>query len=924
MGYRPIEDYGIIGNLHTVALVCRSGSIDWFCFPHLDSPSVFGALLDDQKGGRFLVQPTGEFDSASGYLPRTNILTTRFRNRTGILKVTDFMPVPRSGPEEREEERHVLYRLIEIEKGEMEVLVRFEPRFDYARAETSVRPVEGGCLAEGGGRSLALMSTRPLESRDDRARAVWTLKAGDRVSLRAGSTGEAGQCCDLDFVPADVGRSEEDLRETEQFWHEWLSRHETGRSFSYGYYQDRIDRSALALKLLYYNPSGTIAAAATTSLPEQIGGERNWDYRFTWVRDTAFTLEALFNLGHLSEMEGYLRWIERILAEYGTDKMQIMYGLRGELDLEESDLEHLDGYKGSRPVRIGNDAAKQRQMDIYGELLGAALKLSDYVGKINAEQWPAIRKICEYVVGHWRERDSGIWEVRGGLRDFVYSKVMCWVALDRGITIAGRYGFEADLGTWSEARDAIHREVCDRGFNEEKQAFVQSYGSDVLDSSNLLIPMLGFLPFDDPRVVSTVDAIIRELSHDGLLYRYRGEDGLDGEEGTFLLCSFWLVECLARMGRLTEAEGLLRRLERTANHLGLFSEEYDVRWQQALGNFPQAFTHIGYVNSVRRLIQARQEERRWSGEEETSGLTLESVKDSLRKVLLFSEIVLNEGEPDYVIPPDELAPTLKSIMNLLRGAYFDTARGRVAYERMKDSDLYREYVMATRSLREFDPEVLQTREERIAFWVNLYNVIVIHGVVELDIRNSVREVRRFFRRIRYVIGENEYTPDDIEHGILRANRKPPHSLFRVFGSGDPRLSHSLEEEDPRIHFALVCASSSCPPIDLYTAENLGRELDQAGRSFLNGGGLVLNREENTVVLSRIFKWYGEDFGEDRGAILRRLSGFLYDSDAGDFLKRHAEDVKVEYQEYDWRLNRGDQGKSSPYRTRTSGASAAIP
>jgi len=880
-----------------------NGSIDWFCFPHIDSASVFGALLDDEKGGRFVIGPEGEFDSASVYVPQTNILVTRFRNRKGIMKLIDFMLVPQTGTEGGEE-RHILHRLIELEKGEMDVSVLFEPRFDYARAETTVKRLEGGFIAEGGGRSIALMSTKDLENHDSGAKATWILKAGDKVSLRAGSTGRAGRCCDLDLLPADVREAEEDLRKTQEFWCEWLNKRETGRSFSYGYYKDMIDRSALVLKLLQFAPTGTVAAAATTSLPEAVGGERNWDYRFTWIRDTAFTVEALFNLGHLSEMEGYFRWIESVLSDSGPDKMQVMYGLRGEKDLPETVLAHLDGYKGSRPVRIGNAAAGQRQMDIYGELMDAALKLSDYVGKIKAEHWPSLRKICDYVVDHWHEKGSGIWEMRREAREFVHSKVMCWVALDRGITIARRYGFDADFDKWTEAKDRIHNDVCEKGFNKEKRAFVQHYGSEVLDSSNLLIPILNFLPFEDPRVVSTVDAVINGLSREGLLYRYLGEDGLAGDEGSFLLCSFWLVECLVHMGRLPEAEGLLRRLERTANHLGLFAEEYDAGWKHSLGNFPQAFTHIGYINSVMSLLKARQEERRRESAT-VSGVSLQSVRESLQNILLFSEIVLNKEKPDYVIPPEKLAPTLRSIMNLLRGAFFDTSKGRVAYERMKGSDLYREYVMASRSLREFDPAILKTREEKMAFWVNLYNVIVIHGVVELNVEDSVKEVLRFFRRIRYVVGSNEFTPDDMEHGILRANRKPPNSLLRVFGADDPRLRYSLEREDPRIHFALVCASSSCPPIDLYTAENLDRELDQAGKSFLNGGGLVLDKETGTVRLSRIFKWYGKDFGNNQGEILSCLAGFIYDKDTGDFLRKHATELKVEYQKYDWRLNRSD-------------------
>ncbi len=394
-----------------------------------------------------------------------------------------------------------------------------------------------------------------------------------------------------------------------------------------------------------------------------------------------------------------------------------------------------------------------------------------------------------------------------------------------------------------------------------------------------------------------------ELGHDGFLYRYRGDDGLSGNEGAFLLCSFWAIQCLVKMDRVSQAEGLLRRLENESNHLGLFSEEYDVKWKQALGNFPQAFTHIGYVNAVMALIES--EQARHSKHKNETLSTVDSIKQKITKKALSSEIILNEGESDYVIPPEELTHTLKSIMNLLRGAFFDTKKGRVAYERMKSSDLYQEYVMATRSLREFDPEILKSREEKIAFWVNLYNVIVIHGVVELDIRDSVKEVRRFFRRISYIIGEHQYTPDDIEHGILRSNRKPPDSLFRVFGKNDARLKFSLDKEDPRIHFALVCASSSCPPIDLYTAENLDQELDLAGKTFLNSAGLVLDKEKKTVRLSRIFKWYGEDFGKNEADILTKLSDMIYDQDAGNYIKQNAAELTVEFQKYDWRLNRGD-------------------
>jgi hypothetical protein len=655
-----------------------------------------------------------------------------------------------------------------------------------------------------------------------------------------------------------------------------------------------VDRAALVLKLLYYNPAGTIAAAATTSLPEEIGGVRNWDYRYTWVRDTSFTLQVLFNLGHLSETQGYLRWIERLLSEHGAGRMQIMYGLRGEADLPEEELSHLDGYKGSRPVRIGNGAASQRQLDIYGEIMDAALKLSDYVGKIDSERWPFLRGICDYVVEHWQDRDSGIWEIRGDPCHFVYSKMMCWVALDRGLTIARRYGFPADLKKWEETKAEIKGDVLEKGWNQEKQSFVQHYETDALDASNLLMPLLGFLPFEDPRIVSTIEATQRELGHDGFLYRYVGEDGLPGGEGTFLLCTFWLIDCLIGLQRFEEAEILINRIEGVANHLGLFSEEYDVNWREALGNFPQAFTHIGYINSVIALRQARRKEAKEDEREKSL---------SLRKLLLTSRIVLNDGEPSPDMPIENIAMKLKDSMNILRGAFFDTKRGRVSYEQMQRSKAYREYVGLSYALKRMDLEGLKSRKEQLAFWINLYNVIVIHGVITLGIRDSVKEVRQFFRRVQYQIGDMFFTPDDIEHGILRGNRRPPNSLFKVFQGKDPRLAFSIKPFDPRIHFTLVCASSSCPPIEVYTGEKLEKELTIAGETFLNGGGIIIDREKNRISLSRIFTWYAADFGKSLNERLRFIAPYLYNRDDRDFLEENAEHIKVNYQDYDWRLNR---------------------
>lgn len=885
--YKKISDYGIIGNLHTVALIARDGSIDWLCLPFIDSPSIFGALLDDAKGGRFSLTPRGEWDSVAEYLPGTNILKTRFRTRTGVMELTDFMPVPAIGGQGLEREGHGLYRHITVSKGTGEIELVFQPRPDYARTPARLEKIAGGVRISNGQEQLILSCTRDIEMKTDDVRASWHLSEGEQVWLHL-------QQGSAELRPIDERQARKSLKETEDYWRMWLKSEETGLAPQLGPYQDMIDRSALVLKLLYFRETGAIAAAATTSLPEEIGGMRNWDYRYTWIRDTSFTLRALFDLGHLSETKGYMTWIKKVLSEHGAERLQIMYGLRGEENLPEVELSHLEGYKGSRPVRIGNEAAGQKQLDIYGELMDAALKLSGYVGKIDADLWPFLRDVCDHVVGHWKDTDSGIWEIRCGPRHFVYAKVMCWVALDRGIIIAQRYGFPAPLAVWEKVRAEIKNEVLDRGWSRTKQSFVQHYDTEELDATNLLIPLVGFLPFDDRRIISTIEATQNELGSDGFLHRYGGEDGLPGGEGVFLLCSFWLVECLIALGRLDEAEMLLRNMEGFANHLGLFSEEYDVEWQEALGNVPQAFTHIGYINSVLSLRQARETREGTRLQKEAGARTGRSRK---------GRIILNDGKPGEEIPPKEIAPRLKNAMNVLRGAFFDTIQGRVAYERMRDSSAYSNYVELTYSLKHMELDRLKTREEQLAFWINLYNVIVIHGVVELGIRNSVKEVGDFFGRIQYQVGDHFFCAQEIEHGILRGNKRPPYHLSRAFRASDPRARYTIGQMDPRIHFALVCASSSCPPIETYTAERLDQDLMISGKAFVNGGGVVIDRARNNVSLSRVFKWYSRDFGATIAERLRFLAPFLYDPADRAYLMENADRVTVKYQDYDWRLNR---------------------
>lgn len=886
--YKRIADYGVIGNSQTVALVGNDGSIDWLCLPYVDSPSVFGALLDSRNGGRFMIAPRTPYDSIAAYLPGTNILTTTFRTPSGRLQLLDFMPADDLAEPPDPVKTQKIFRCLEVTAGDVEVLLQFEPRFDYARVTTELVLLKDSVLARSGSQQLRLLASRGGFRVDGgRAEGAWHLTSGEKVWFLLVYGDESPEA----LTPEVVAES---LEKTKRYWHGWLARSETGQDFDFGPFREMIERSSLVLKLLQFAPTGAISAAPTTSLPEEIGGERNWDYRFSWIRDASLTVEALFNIGHLSEMESYLRWLEIIFRENGAD-LRVMYGLRGETDLPEKELPHLDGYKGSRPVRVGNGAYGQKQLDIYGEVMDAALRLSNYVGKIGLSMWPFFQSVCDTVVESWHEKDSGIWEVRGGPYHFVFSKVMCWVALDRGLIIARRYGFPANLDRWEACREDIRREVLDRGWNEKEKAFVQHYDTDTLDASLLLLPFYGFLPYDDPRMLSTVDAVQKELTEDGFVYRYRTADGLAGGEGTFLVCTFWLVDTLVGQNRLEEATILLLRLEKTANDLGLFAEEYDPRWRELLGNFPQAFSHIGYINSVFALCRARKAAGRSTVEP-----TLPET--AARKILFMQRLLLNTGEPEGG-PAEGIANELKHLMNVLRGIFFRTAEGRVAYEEMADSSVYRRYVECSRHLQRFDPRLLRSREERMAFWINLFNVMVIHGVIELGIRDSVREVPRFFRRICYLIGGLKFSADDIEHGILRGNHRFPHSLLHPFGQQDPRRSRLIEPMDPRIHFALVCASSSCPPIEIYSAETLDEDLEVSGKTFLNSGGVRIDRETCAIWLPKVFDWYGEDFGRTEEERLLFIAPYLYRNEDRQYLERNAGRFRVKYDPYDWRLNR---------------------
>jgi GH15 family glucan-1,4-alpha-glucosidase len=584
--YAPIADYGVIGDLNTAALVGLDGSIDWCCFPRFDAPSAFGALLDSTKGGYFQIVPLTEHTTEQRYLPSTNVLLSTFTLADGgVIELIDFMPITASGHRGDFPEIH---RLVRCVHGESDVAIHLEPRFDYGSHDSFVEIRRHGIMVtDRDNEVLTLAAPREL---------AWQLgpsSAEVTIKLHEGEQAWFVLRYDDDEVrPVEAYCPDDRLRETVSFWEGW-----TAKITYRGEFRDVVIRSALALKGLCYQPTGAIVAAVTTSLPEEIGGIRNWDYRFTWLRDTAFVLYSLHILGHYDEADRFVQFLKRVARHTRGAHLQIMYGIDGKRELNERSLKHLEGYRRSGPVRIGNDAYDQLQLDVYGEVMETMYLWSRH-HEMTEGSWITLSRLVDWVAANWRRRDHGIWEVRGGRRHYVFSKVMCWVALDRGVRLAREFTFPADIERWARERDAVHAEVMLKGWNEEKQSFVQSYGSDALDASNLVIPMVRFLPRTHPRVRGTVLATLRELTSDDqeMVYRYRNDDGLPGEEGVFSICTFWLAEALAMIGEIDRAERIFRRMLGHANHLGLFSEELHPRTGQFLGNFPQAFTHIALIN----------------------------------------------------------------------------------------------------------------------------------------------------------------------------------------------------------------------------------------------------------------------------------------------------------------------------------------
>lgn len=868
--YKKISNYGIIGNLHSAALIGLDGSIDWLCLPHLDSPSVFGALLDHDRGGRFSIHPLHEYDSTASYLQDTNILVTRFRTRNGIFRVTDFMPAGEEA-EDTGHSRHRLYRFLEVETGRVEVGMLFEPQFDYGRRQTDLLAKGSGIIARSGKETLDLSATHPVGLLEGRGEGKWLLSAGEEVCVHLRYGEENPEQVDPEQTRRLLGK-------TVEFWRNWLDGGKSSRLLEYGPSRHMIVRSLLALKLLFHAPSGSIAAAVTTSLPEKIGGERNWDYRYSWLRDASMTVEALLRLGYRKEIHRYMHWVQKIITKAESKGLSIMYSLDGDKTPEEQVLTHWEGYKGSRPVRIGNAAAHQRQLGIYGHLMEGARCLADTEEGMAEGLWNHLCSFCDRVIAQWREPDSSIWEIRGGPRHFLHTKLMCWVTLKQAAVIAEKHAFPADIKLWTTTMQEMRQEILDKGWSERRQAFIQAYGAEDLDASNLLIPMMGFLPFDDPKVLATVEMLRRDLGSNGFLFRYQTEDNLQKGEGAFLVCTLWLIINLAWQGETAEAELLLQRVEATANHLGLFSEEYDPEWHEQLGNTPQAFTHTGYLQAVFALDSASREKKLDHGTEEKIILNNRPVPShQLKKV------------------PEQLASFFEQLSSLWQEDFWD-------YASLRETEFSSQWWCLEGMLATFNPGSLLHKEERTAFWIGVYNLLVLRGILDLRIKTSVLEVGRFFGRILYRVGDFVLSPEEIEHGLLRSNRPPPGRLLPLLARGDAKLKLSTGFLDPRIHFALFNGTASSAPPTTIRADSLEKDLDGAVASLLQTKGwLNLDRENCILHLHRRFKWYAEDFEYSDETGLRFLYHYLRDEEDRKFLEEKAALIRICYAPYDWRL-----------------------
>jgi GH15 family glucan-1,4-alpha-glucosidase len=601
MSYLPIENYGLIGNMLTVALVGTNGSIDWFCYPHIDSPSIFGAILDHQKGGFFRIHPVDkEYKQKQFYWPDTNVLVTRFLTEAGVCELIDYMPV---GDSEIGAGENRLVRKVHVVRGKMHLQLECLPAFDYARQGHETVINEHGASFHSPEMSLGLATGVPLQHEAGKVTAKMEMHAGDTHNFVIREI-PSGKNCDHCFSneAADNG-----FKTTVQFWRDWLQ-----QSTYTGRWREMVHRSVLTLKLLTFQPTGAIVAAPTCSLPEDIAGKRNWDYRYTWIRDASFTIYAFMRIGFNQEAEDFMQWIEARCQELPPDgSLQVIYGMDGRHNLAETQLEHLEGYQNSTPVRIGNGAYNQLQLDIYGELMDSVYLYNKYGDPISYDFWKNLRKLVNWIADNWQQPNEGIWEVRGGRKHFVYSKLMSWVALDRALRLADKRSFPADRSKWLKIRDEIYEDIMQHGWNEEMQAFTQTYDNETLDAATLMMPLVFFVSPKDQRMLKTLDAINRPpqeggLVSDGLVFRYdirKTKDGLSGKEGTFNICTFWMVEAMTRAGKTEDARLLFEQMLGYANHLGLYAEETGAKGE-ALGNFPQAFTHLALISAAYNLDKA--------------------------------------------------------------------------------------------------------------------------------------------------------------------------------------------------------------------------------------------------------------------------------------------------------------------------------
>ena len=590
--YPEIGDHGLIGDLQTAALVSVDGTIDWFCCPRFDSPSVFASLLDHDKGGYFRIGAAVESVVKQLYLPSSAVLVTRFMTDDGVGEVVDFMPIDR--PEEAAD-RHRIVRLMRAVRGTARFVIDCAPRFDYGRADHELGLHDAGAVFRSRGMTLTLHTPLALQRSGRDVHAEVTLEEGKITGMVLES---GDRVVPREYRPEDVRAM---LDATIAHWRSWLN-----RSTYSGRWREMVQRSAMTLRLMTYAPTGALIAAPTAGLPEQVGGERNWDYRFTWIRDASFSVYAMLGLGYDDEAAAFMRWVnQRVIDQAGTDSgpLKIMYRVDGSTDLHEEVLEHFEGYRGSRPVRIGNGAADQLQLDIYGEMMDSVYHAHRRGMRAGHGGWTHMSQTMDWLAHNWDRADEGIWETRGGRQDFTYGRMMSWVALDRMVRIARDTGQPAELNHLTAERDHIYEQVMQRAWNKDKGAFVQHYDTDVLDASVLLMPLVGFVSPTDPMWQSTLDAIDRELVSDSLVYRYNpsaSPDGLIGHEGTFSICTFWYVDALARSGRVEQAQLVFEKMMTYANNVGLFSEEIGLTGEQ-LGNFPQAFSHLALINAAINL-----------------------------------------------------------------------------------------------------------------------------------------------------------------------------------------------------------------------------------------------------------------------------------------------------------------------------------